>query len=274
MIDNIFFLEEKATALRRSIIDEIYSAGSGHPGGSLDLAEIMTYLFFNEMNIDENNPKMKNRDRFVLSKGHAAPVLYGVLAEKGFFPKEELKSLRKLGSRLQGHPDMRKVPGVEMSTGSLGQGFSAASGMAMAEKMDCTDARIYVVLGDGELQEGIVWETAMSAVHYKLDNMLVFIDNNGLQIDGNNDDVMRVAPIKDKFESFGWNVMEIDGHSFEDIDRACEEARKVKGVPTCIVAKTIKGKGVSFMENEAGWHGKAPGEEQAMQAMKELGGEL
>lgn len=271
---NLEVLTKIAVNIRRSVIEEIYSAGSGHPGGSLDLAEIMAYLYFKEMNIDPKNPNMKNRDKLVLSKGHAAPVLYAALAEKGYFPKSELKTLRKTGSFLQGHPDMRKIPGVEMSTGSLGQGFSASCGMALAEKLNKGTGRIYVILGDGELQEGIVWETAMACSHYTLDNIAALVDHNGLQIDGENDKVMKVMPIADKFESFGWNVIEIDGHDFEDIERGYKQAEKCKGKPTCIIAKTIKGKGVSFMENDASWHGKAPNKEQAEKAMTELGGEL
>ena len=266
-------LEKIARDIRVDIIKETFHAGSGHPGGSLSATDIVTYLYFKEMNIDSADPKKADRDKFVLSKGHAAPVLYAALANKGFFPKEELVTLRKLGSRLQGHPDMRKVPGVEMSTGSLGQGFSASVGMAIAGKLDQNPGRVYVLLGDGELQEGLVWEAAMAAAHYKLDNMVVIVDWNGLQIDGKNEDVMTVTPVDEKFKSFGFHVIRIDGHSFAEIEAALAEARKTKGKPTAIVAKTIKGKGVSFMEDNYGWHGKAPNDEEARKAVAELGGE-
>jgi len=265
-------LEDISNNIRISIIKAVHAAGSGHPGGSLSASDILTALFFHEMNIDPKNPKMENRDKFILSKGHAAPVLYSTLAEKGFFPKEELLTLRKLNSNIQGHPDMRKVIGVEMSTGSLGQGFSVAGGVAMANKMDGKSGRVYVLLGDGELQEGLVWEAAMSSAHYKLDNLVAIIDWNGLQIDGRNDDVMTVKPIDRKFESFGWNVISIDGHNFGQIIEALAQAREFKGKPTAIIAKTHKGKGVSFMEDMAGWHGKAPNDEEAKMAVKELGG--
>lgn len=267
------YFEDLAAGLRVDVIKEIFKAGSGHPGGSLSSADIMMALYFKEMNIDPENPNMPERDKFVLSKGHAAPILYAVLANKGFFPKEELDSLRKLGSTLQGHPNMHKVPGVEMSTGSLGQGFSVSVGMALANKMDKNPGRVYVLLGDGELQEGIVWEAAMAAAHYGLSNMCAIVDNNGLQIDGNNDDVMRVQPIDEKFKAFGWNVQVIDGHDFDQIFQALENARAEKEKPSVIVAKTVKGKGVSFMEDKAGWHGKAPSEEEAQKAVAELGGE-
>lgn len=266
-------LKEIARDIRVDIIKETYHAGSGHPGGSLSAADIMTVLYFNEMNIDPANPKKEDRDKFILSKGHATPVLYATLAHRGFFPKEELATFRKLGSKLQGHPDMKKVPGVEMSTGSLGQGFSVAVGMALADKLDQRPARIYALLGDGELQEGLVWEAAMAAAHYKLDNLTIFVDWNGLQIDGNNDDVMTVTPVDEKFKSFGFHVIRIDGHNMEEIVAALAQARETKGKPTAIVAKTSKGKGVSFMENNAGWHGKAPNEEEAKKAVAELGGE-
>lgn len=266
-------LNKVANDIRVDIVKQVYFAGSGHPGGSLSAADIVTALYFHEMNIDPANPKMDGRDKFVLSKGHAAPVQYAALAEKGYFPKEELWKLRKLGAMLQGHPDMKKVPGIEMSTGSLGQGISASVGMAMAGKLDNNPGRIYTLLGDGELQEGLVWEAMMSAAHYKLDNLVAILDWNGLQIDGKNEDVMSVAPIDQKFESFGWNVMVIDGHSLEEIINALEEAKKVKDQPTAIIAKTVKGKGVSFMEGNAGWHGKAPSDEEAKQAVAELGGE-
>ena len=267
------YFEDLAAGLRVDVIKEVFKAGSGHPGGSLSAADIMTALYFKEMNIDPENPDMPERDKFVLSKGHAAPILYAALANKGFFPKEELASLRKLGSTLQGHPNMHKVPGVEMSTGSLGQGFSVSVGMALANKMDKNPGRVYVLLGDGELQEGIVWEAAMAAAHYGLSNMCAIVDNNGLQIDGNNDDVMKVQPIDEKFKAFGWNVQVIDGHDFDQISQALENARAEKEKPSVIVAKTVKGKGVSFMEDKAGWHGKAPSEEEAQKAVAELGGE-
>jgi len=266
-------LAKIANDIRIDIIKQTYYAGSGHPGGSLSAADIMAVLYFQEMNIDPSNPKKEDRDKFVLSKGHASPLLYATLAHRGFFPKEELTRFRKLGSMLQGHPDAKKVPGVEMSTGSLGQGFSASVGMAMAGKLDGKPGRVYALLGDGELQEGIVWEAAMAAAHYKLDNLAIFVDWNGLQIDGKNDEVMRVAPVDAKFESFGFHVIRIDGHSFKEIEDALAEARRTKGKPTAIIARTIKGKGVSFMEDNYGWHGKAPSEEEARKAVAELGGE-
>ena len=267
-------LEKTAAEIRCGIIKAIHNAGSGHPGGSLSAADIVTALYFDEMNVDPKNPKMKGRDKFILSKGHAGPVQYSALAVKGYYPMEDFMTLRKLGSKFQGHPDMHKVPGIEMSTGSLGQGISAAGGMALANKLDNDPGRIYVLLGDGEIQEGIVWEALMSAAHYKLDNMVAILDHNGLQIDGKNEDVMTVAPVVDKFQAFGWNVIQIDGHDFEQILDAFKQARACKGKPTMIVAETIKGKGVSFMENNAGWHGKAPDEEQTKQALAELGGEF
>ena len=273
MAINVEMLKEKARDIRIDIIREVYSAGSGHPGGSLSAADIITYLYFAEMNIDPKDPDKKGRDRFVLSKGHAAPALYAALAERGYFPKETLLTLRQLGSMLQGHPDRKKVPGVDMSTGSLGQGISAAVGMALADRIDQTGARVYAVLGDGELQEGMVWVAAMAAAHYGLSNLTIFVDHNGLQIDGKNEDVMTVAPVAEKFESFGWDVQKIDGHDFEQIAAALEKAKKVTDRPQAVIAETVKGKGVSFMEDQAGWHGKAPDEEQAKQAVKELGGE-
>ena len=273
MAINLEMLQEKAKDVRIDIIRQIHSAGSGHPGGSLSAADIITYLYFAEMNIDPQDPHKAGRDRFVLSKGHAAPALYAALAEKGYFPKETLLTLRQAGSILQGHPDRKKVPGVDMSTGSLGQGISAAVGMALANKIDENGARVYSVLGDGELQEGMVWEAAMAAAHYGLSNLTIFVDHNGLQIDGRNEDVITVAPIAEKFESFGWDVQKIDGHDFEQIAAAVENAKAVSDKPQAIIAETIKGKGVSFMENEAGWHGKAPNDEQAEQAVTELGGE-
>lgn len=265
-------LKDIAQNIRISIIRAIHAAGSGHPGGSLSAADIVTALYFREMNIDPKNPKMGTRDKFILSKGHAGPVQYAALAERGFFPKEDLLTLRKLGSKLQGHPDMKKVPGVEMSTGSLGQGFSVSVGMALANRLDHNEGRIYTLLGDGELQEGIVWEAAMSAAHYGLDNLTAILDWNGLQIDGKNEDVITVSPVDEKFRSFGWNVLYIDGHNFEEIVEALNKARNTDGVPTIIIAKTIKGKGVSFMEDNPGWHGKAPNEEEAKKAVEELGG--
>lgn len=267
-------LESIAINIRKDIITMIAEAGSGHPGGSLSAADILTVLYFYEMRVDSNNPQWVDRDRFTLSKGHAAPVLYAVLARKGFFPKEELLKLRKISSMLQGHPDMKGTPGVEMSTGSLGQGFSAACGMAIAAKIDKKDYRVYTLLGDGELQEGIVWEAAMLAAHYKLDNLTAVVDYNGLQIDGKNEEVLSVGPVTDKFEAFGWNVIETDGHRIKDIIVSIDKAKQMKGAPTVIVARTIKGKGVSFMENEVDWHGKAPKEEQKLQALKELGGDM
>ena len=265
-------LQETARKIRYGIIESIHAAGSGHPGGSLSAADIITELYFEEMNIDPKDPKMKGRDKLILSKGHAAPAQYAALAERGYFPREELLTLRKLGSKLQGHPNMQFVPGIEMSTGSLGQGFAAACGMALANRLDQDPGRIYVILGDGELQEGIVWEAAMSAAHYHLDQLVAIVDHNGLQIDGSNDDVMKVNPIADKFAAFGWNTLSIDGHDFDQIRSALAEARACEGRPTVIVAETVKGKGVSFMENEAGWHGKATNDEQTEQALKELGG--
>ena len=259
-----------ASRIRMDVIEEVHSAGSGHPGGSLSAADIVTALYFGEMNIDPKNPQMKGRDKFVLSKGHAAPVQYAALAEKGYFPKEELTTLRKLGSRLQGHPNMHKLPGIEMSTGSLGQGFAVCVGMAIANKIDNDPGRIYTLLGDGELQEGLIWEAAMASAHYKLDNLCVIVDWNGLQIDGRNDDVMTVSPVDEKFKAFVFNVLTIDGHSFEQIFEAFKQARECKGKPTAIIAKTHKGRGVSFMEDQAGWHGKAPDDQQAQQAISEL----
>lgn len=272
MAMNCELLAQKAADIRVDIIKEVHSAASGHPGGSLSAADIVTVLYFHEMNIDPADPKKPDRDKFVLSKGHAAPVLYAALAERGFFPKEELTTLRKLGSRLQGHPSMKMLPGIEMSTGSLGQGTSVAVGMALANKLDKKDGRVYTLLGDGELQEGIVWEAAMAAAHYGLDNLCAVVDWNGLQIDGKNEDVMNVKPIDEKFRAFGWNVIEIDGHDLEQIGDAFDRARACKGRPTMILARTHKGHGVSFMEDNAGWHGKAPGDDQAKQAVEELGG--
>ncbi|MDB0439313.1 transketolase [Clostridioides difficile] len=265
-------LNEIARIIRIGIVSMIHRAKSGHPGGSLSVVEILTALYFDEMNVDSSNPKMEDRDRFVLSKGHAAPALYATLAEKGYFDKEELNGLRKIGRMLQGHPDMKGTPGVEISTGSLGQGFSAACGMAMASKLDNAPWNVYTLLGDGEVQEGIVWEAAMSAAHYKLDNLIAFLDNNGLQIDGDIESVMNLGSIVDKFKAFGWNVIEIDGHDFDQIFAALDIAKSTVKKPTMIVAKTIKGKGISFMENQAGWHGTAPNDAELEQALLELGG--
>lgn len=265
-------LNEIARNIRKDIVSMIHGSKSGHPGGSLSAVEILTALYFDEMNVDANDCKMEDRDRFVLSKGHAAPVLYATLAQKGFFDRSELDKLRKIGAMLQGHPDMKNIPGVDMSTGSLGQGFSVACGMAMASKLDNAPWRVYTILGDGEVQEGIVWEAAMSAAHYKLDNVVAFLDYNGLQIDGDVSKVMNIGSIVDKFKSFGWNVIEIDGHDFDQIFAALDMAKETVGKPTMIVAKTIKGKGVSFMENEAGWHGTAPSDSDLEKALEELGG--
>lgn len=263
-------LEKQARKIREDIIEEVYSAKSGHPGGSLSVADILTVLYFREMNINPENPDGEERDRFVLSKGHCSPALYSCLANRGFFPVEDLKTFRNINSYLQGHPDKNKVPGVDMTTGSLGQGLSAANGMAIAGKMDKKDYRVYCVLGDGEIEEGQIWEAAMAANKYQLDNLCVIVDNNNLQIDGTIEEVMSSYPIDEKFRSFGFQVINIDGHDIEEIIKAFEVAKNVKGKPTCIIAKTIKGKGVSFMENQAGWHGKAPNEEQYKQAMTEM----
>lgn len=273
MVKSVEELKVTAKVIRGDIIEMLTESGSGHPGGSLSAVEILTALYFNKMNIDPSNYKDLNRDRFVLSKGHAAPVLYSTLARRGFFDVEELKTLRKLGSILQGHPNMNEVPGVDMSTGSLGQGISAAVGMAIAGKIDKKSYRVYALMGDGELEEGQVWEASMAAAHYKLDNLTAFIDYNGLQIDGACNEVMTVDPIPEKFKAFNWNVLEIDGHDFNEILNAIEEAEKCKGKPTVIVCKTVKGKGVSFMENVASWHGSAPNKEQCSIALREIGGE-
>ena len=263
-------LKKTANEVRKGIVASVHSAKAGHPGVSLSCADILTYLYFVEMNVDPQNPQDENRDRFVLSKGHAAPALYAVLAEKGFFPKEDLTTLRKIGSYLQGHPDMKRVPGVDMSTGSLGQGISAAVGMAMAARLQKKDFRTYTILGDGEIQEGQVWEAAMFAGARKLDNLVVIVDNNGLQIDGDIADVCSPYPIDKKFEAFNFHVINIDGHDYAQIAAALDEAKTVKGMPTAIIAKTIKGKGVSFMEDKAGWHGVAPNDAQYAEAMEEL----
>jgi len=264
-------VEAKARSMRRHIISMLGAAGSGHSGGSLSAADIVACLYFWEMNVDPLQPHMPGRDRFVLSKGHAAPVLYAALAEKGYFPITELETLRKLGSSLQGHPDMRKLAGVEASSGSLGQGISWAVGMALAEKMDeASDYRIYALLGDGEIEEGLVWEALMAAAHYKLDNLTAFLDHNQLQIDGPISEVMSPEPVADKFRAFGWETLVIDGHDPGQIMQALEVARNTKGKPTAIIADTVKGKGCSFMENKAEWHGTAPNREQTNQALQEL----
>ncbi len=271
-ITDIKELENKAKEVRKGIIEAVYSNKSGHPGGSLSIADILTVLYFNQMNIDEKNPKWEDRDRLVLSKGHCAPVLYSTLANRGFFDVEKLKTFRNIESNLQGHPDMNKVDGVDMTSGSLGQGLSAANGMAIAGKMDNKNYRVYCILGDGEIEEGQIWEAAMTANKYKLDNLCVIVDNNNLQIDGTIEEVMSSYPIDEKFKSFGFQVINIDGHNIQEIIDAFDVAKNVKGKPTCIIAKTIKGKGVSFMENKAEWHGKAPSEEEYKIAMEELGG--
>lgn len=269
-MENQHILQERAAKMRCLIVKALHGAGSGHPGGSLSCADIVSYLFFNKMNISAADPKSPDRDRFVMSKGHACPALYAALAMKGYFPEEELWSLRKLGGMLQGHPDMVNTPGVDMSTGSLGQGVSAACGIALAGKADGKDYRVYTILGDGEIQEGQVWEAAMFAAHYKLDNLTAFIDYNGLQIDGDVHKVMSPAPIDKKFEAFGWHVQVIDGHCFEEIDAAVRAAEAVTDKPSAIICRTVKGKGVSFMENNVGWHGKAPNAEQYAIAEAEL----
>lgn len=267
-------LTAAACKVRMGIIEGTHSAKAGHPGGSLSSADMMTYLYFKEMNVDPKNPNFENRDRFVLSKGHAAPALYAALAHRGFFPVEELKTLRHIGSRLQGHPNMNETPGVDMSTGSLGQGVSAAAGMALAAKHRGNDYRVYTMLGDGEIEEGQVWEAFMFASHYKLDNLCVIIDNNGLQIDGKVSDVMSPYPIADKLSAFGFETCEIDGHDFDRIEDALNIAKATKGKPFAIIMKTTKGKGVSYMENQVGWHGKAPNDEEYEIAMDELRAEL
>jgi len=263
-------LQKRANEVRKGIVTAVHSAKAGHPGGSLSAADMFTYLYFEEMNIDPKNPKWEERDRFVLSKGHTAPGLYSVLANKEYFPIEDLKTLRKLGSYLQGHPCMQETPGVDMSSGSLGQGISVAVGMALAGKMDNKDYRVYTLLGDGEIQEGQVWEAAMFAGARKLDNLVVIVDNNGLQIDGKVEDVCSVYPIDKKFEAFNFKTINIDGHNFDEIRKALAEAKETKGMPTAIVMHTIKGKDVSFMENNAGWHGKAPNDEEYATAMADL----
>ena len=263
-------LQLTACKVRMGVIESTYNAKAGHPGGSLSAAEVFTYLYFKEMNIDPKNPKWEDRDRFVLSKGHTTPGLYSALANRGFFPVEDLATFRHIDSYLQGHPNMNTVPGVDMSTGSLGQGISTAVGMAMAAKHTGKANRVYTLLGDGEIQEGQVWEACMAAAHYKLDNLCIVVDNNGLQIDGAIADVMSPYPIVDKLQAFGFSVQEIDGHDFDAIEAAFAKARETKGVPSAIVIKTVKGKGVSYMENNAGWHGKAPNDAEYQQAMTEL----
>ena len=263
-------LMKTAVEIRKGIITSLHSAKAGHPGGSLSATEIFTYLYFEEMNVDPKDPKKTDRDRFVLSKGHTAPGLYSTLAQKGYFPKEDLLTLRHTGSYLQGHPDMKHIPGVDMSSGSLGQGISAAVGMAIAGKLDQADYRVYTLLGDGEIEEGQVWEASMLAAHKKLDNLVVIVDNNNLQIDGAITEVNSPYPIDKKFEAFNFHVINIDGNDFDQIDAAFKEAKTVKGQPTAIIAKTVKGKGISFMENQVGWHGKAPNDEEFKIAMEEL----
>ena len=263
-------LMKTANEIRKGIVSSVHSAKAGHPGGSLSAADIFTYLYFEELRIDPKEPKKADRDRFVLSKGHTAPGLYSALAERGYFPKEDLLTLRHVGSYLQGHPDMKHIPGVDMSSGSLGQGISAAVGMAIAGKMDDADYRVYTLLGDGEIQEGQVWEASMLAASHKLDNLVVIVDNNNLQIDGTIEEVNSPYPIDKKFEAFNFHVIKIDGNDFDQIDAAFKEAKTVKGQPTAIIAKTVKRKGVSFMENQVGWHGKAPNDEEYKVAMEEL----
>ena len=263
-------LQKVANEVRKGVITSVHAAKAGHPGGSLSAADIFTYLYFEEMNVDPKDPEKADRDRFVLSKGHTAPGLYSALALKGYFPVEDLETLRHLGSYLQGHPDMKHIPGVDMSSGSLGQGISAAVGMAIAGKMDNADYRVYTLLGDGEIQEGQVWEASMMAGFRKLDNLVVIVDNNNLQIDGAIDEVCSPYPIDKKFEAFNFHVINIDGNDFDQIDAAFKEARATKGMPTAIIAHTVKGKGVSFMENQVGWHGTAPNDEQYAVAMEDL----
>ena len=263
-------LEKTACKVRMGVIEGVYNAKSGHPGGSLSISDVLTYLYFAKLNVDPKNPKWADRDRFVLSKGHCAPALYAVLAERGFFDKSELKKLRHIGAMLQGHPDMKGTPGVDMSTGSLGQGISAAAGMALGGKLSSASYKVYTILGDGEIEEGQVWEAAMFSAHNKLDNLVAIVDNNGLQIDGKITDVCSPMPITDKFEAFGWHVITMNAPDFDDIERAFDEAEKINGKPVAIVMTSVKGKGVSFMENQVGWHGTAPNAEQYAQAMDEL----
>lgn len=268
--DTIQELEEMAKKIRRDIIEEVYVAKSGHPGGSLSITDVLTVLYFNQMNISPDKVNDENRDRLVLSKGHSCPALYATLANRGYFSKELLKEFRKIDGVLQGHPDMKKIPGVDMSSGSLGQGLSAANGMALASKLEKRGFRVYCILGDGEIQEGQVWEAAMSAAHYKLDNLCVIVDNNNLQIDGEVSKVKNVYPIDEKFKSFGFETINIDGNNIEEIIEAFQQAKITKGKPTAIIAKTVKGRGVSFMENNVSWHGKAPSEEEYQKALSEI----
>ncbi len=267
-------LKITACKVRMGVIEATYNAKSGHPGGSLSISDLLTYLYYVKMNVDVKNPKMHERDRLVLSKGHCAPGLYSVLAQKGFFDESELKKLRHIGAMLQGHPDMKGTPGVDMTTGSLGQGISAACGMALSGKVSNDDYKVYAILGDGELEEGQVWEATMFAAHYNLDNLVAIIDNNGLQIDGKITEICSPEPITDKFAAFGWHVITMNAHDFEDMERAFNEAEKISGKPVAIIQKSVKGKGVSFMENQVSWHGQAPNEEQYKQAMLELSEEL
>lgn len=267
-------LEATACKVRMGVIEGVYNAKSGHPGGSLSISDLLTYLYFAKLNVDPKNPKMPERDRVVLSKGHCAPALYSVLAQRGYFSEDELKKLRHIGAMLQGHPDMKGTPGVDMSTGSLGQGISAACGMALGGKLSSAPYKVYAILGDGEIEEGQVWEAAMFAAHNKLDNLVAIIDNNGLQIDGKITDVCSPMPITDKFEAFGWYVITMNAHDFDDIERAFDEAEKINGKPVAIVQTSTKGKGVSYMENQVGWHGSAPNKEQYEQAMNELNEQL
>ena len=266
----IEMLKDKARVVRRDIVEMIYQAGSGHPGGSLSAADIATVLYFSQLKHDPRNPDWPERDRFILSKGHCAPLLYAVLAESGYFPEKELKSLRKIGGRLQGHPDMRKTPGVDASSGSLGQGLSVANGMAVGCKMDQLDCTVYVLLGDGEVEEGQIWEAAMFASHFKLDNIIAFVDYNKLQVDGETKRIMNLEPLSAKWKAFGWHVREINGHSMSEILDSIDTAKSVKRMPSVVIAHTVKGKGVSFMENKPEWHGKAPNHEQYLQALSEL----
>ena len=268
--EDILNLKRISNNVRKSIVEEVYSAQSGHPGGALSCADILTVLYFNQMNIDPEKKDDLNRDRLVLSKGHASAALYAVLAERGYFSKDELKGFRKLGSMLQGHPDMKHIPGVDMTAGSLGQGLSVANGMAISSKLDERGFRVYCIVGDGEIEEGQIWEAAMASAHYKLDNLCLVVDNNNLQIDGKVSDVMSVYPLKEKFEAFGFEVLEVDGNDIDELITVFDKAKTVKGKPTSIIAKTIKGKGVSFMEDKADWHGKAPNDEEYKTAIEDL----
>ena len=268
--EDIDSLKNISKEIRRDIIDEVYSAQSGHPGGSLSCSDILTVLYFNQMNINPKSPNDPNRDRFVLSKGHACAALYATLAQRGYFDKNELKSFRKIGGLLQGHPDMKHIPGIDMSTGSLGQGLSVANGMALSSKIDKKGFRVYCLVGDGEIQEGQIWEAAMTSAHYKLDNLCLIVDNNNLQIDGKVSEVMNIYPLKDKLESFGFEVFEVDGNNIDELITVFQKAKTVKNKPTAVIAKTVKGKGVSYMEDKVEWHGKAPGEEEYNIAVSEL----